>query len=59
MNAWWLLLGTLGYNYRRHRKGLSTICSAARGKLTWRRFVVAWGLFSAAMLWHIHDGYEP
>lgn len=57
MPGWALLLGTLAYNYNRHRRGLPTICATTRRLLP--RHVSATGL---AVGWlylavHVWRGY--
>lgn len=57
MPAWAALLGTLGYNYRRHKAGRSTICGVSRRLLPWPAMVAAWCAFSYVMLRHLRRGY--
>lgn len=57
MPGWALLLGTVAYNYSRHRRGLPTICATTRRLLP--RHVSAVGL---AVGWlylavHVWRGY--
>lgn len=57
MPAWACLLGTLGYNYHRHRRGLPTICATTRRLIP--RTVSA-ALLSAGfayLITHVWRGY--
>jgi hypothetical protein len=42
----------LGWNYSRHRRGLSTICSSHRPFIGPRLFVIGWGGLTAFMIHH-------
>lgn len=57
MNPWVLLGGTLAYNYSRHLRGKSTICSTTRAKVPANRFLLLWKPFEAWLVWHIVSGY--
>lgn len=58
MNPWLPLAGTLGFNYARHRVGLSTICSTTRKYVP--REVATVGLFAGfgVLLVHVRRGYS-
>ena len=47
MPALLLLLGALGLNYGRHRRGLSTICSTCRRYVGPRLFLALWAALTA------------
>jgi hypothetical protein len=55
---WLGLAATLGWNYRRHKQGRSTICSATRQRLSPATFIGAWGVFTYVIVKHLLDGYE-
>lgn len=52
MNPWPFLLGVLGYNYVRGRKGLSTLCSFGRKHVKPWQFCALWGLLTAWLIPH-------
>jgi len=54
---WLGLAGTLAWNYRRHRRGRSTLCSVTRGHLSPAAFIAGWGALTYVMVRHILDGY--
>lgn len=57
MNPWAPLVGTLGYNYLRHRRGLPTICSTARRHVPRKVAVAGLSLGFAWLLPHVVRGY--
>lgn len=57
MPAWCGLLGVLAYNYRRHRRGLPTICATARRLLPRLLADALVVVVFAWLLGHIHNGY--
>lgn len=52
MPVWAALLGTLGMNVVRHRRGLSTLCSTARARIPRAVFCFGWGALSGWLLPH-------
>lgn len=57
MPGWLALLGTLAYNYNRHRRGLPTICATTRRMLP--RLVACPALIIGAvyLVTHVWRGY--
>jgi hypothetical protein len=47
-----ILYALLGWNYSRHRRGLSTICSSHRPYVGPRQFLLGWAGLSAYMVAH-------
>lgn len=47
-----LLAAALGWNYCRHKRGLSTICSSTRGRIPRPVFVLGWVTLTAWLLPH-------
>lgn len=58
MPVWGALLGTLGYNYARHRHGKSTLCSTARRFIPGAAMVVGWCFLSGWLLPHYVNGFK-
>lgn len=58
MNPWALLLGLLGYNYRRHLNGRHTLCSTARRVLPWRVLIPGLVVGFVALIVHLVNGYN-
>jgi hypothetical protein len=59
MIVWGALMGTLGLNYARHRRGRSTLCSVTRRHVPVQRpegrlaVVVAWGVLTGWLIPHL------
>ena len=59
MNPWVPLAGTLAYNYARHLRGQSTICSTTRRALPKKWLAVTVVLLGFdALLVHYVNGYD-
>jgi hypothetical protein len=58
MPAWAALLGTLGYNYRRHLHGRPTICATFRRYVPRWAVVPLWSAFTAWIVPHLLRGYR-
>ena len=54
---WLGLLATLGWNYARHRRGRSTMCSVTRRALPFPAVALGWGVLTGWLLRHLHGGY--
>lgn len=52
MPALLLLVGALGLNYYRHRRGCSTICSTCRRRIGPRAFLLGWAVLTAWLVPH-------
>ena len=57
MPVWGAFLGTLGYNYWRHRHGRSTLCSAARTVLPAAALDAGWDILTWWMKRHYRGGF--
>jgi hypothetical protein len=52
MPVWVALLGALGWNYARHRRGKSTLCSSTRHVVPDLGFCAGWGVLTGWMIPH-------
>lgn len=52
MPVWVALTATLGWNYARHRRGRSTLCSSSRPVIPRPVFVFGWGVLTGWLLPH-------
>ena len=56
MRVWGALLGTLGWNYLRHRHGRSTLCSSGRKTIPAWAFCLGWGILTGWLIPHFCKG---
>lgn len=57
MLGWVALLGTLAYNYRRHRRGKPTICATFRRYVPRWAVIPFWSAVTGYMIPHLWRGY--